>query len=381
MDCIVIGCGLSGAVVARELADRGKKVIILERRSHIAGNLYDYQDEHGIWVHKYGPHIFHTSKKELYDYVCRYADWSDYRLVCGAEIDYKYSSTPFNFQTIDDFYPKQDAEELKKRICQYFGSRSTATVIEVLESSDELIRAYGQFLFEKDYSLYTAKQWGISPSEIDISILKRVPLRFSYEEGYFEDTYEALPTQGYTHFIENMLDHPNISIKLESEALKELDVDVAKQTVLFKQKPVSVPIVYTGALDELFKCSKGGLPYRSLRFEWKYEDIDSKQNAPVVAYPQEEKYTRITEYKKLPVQNVKGTTYGVEYPIPYVPQTGTEPYYPVLTKNSQEQYALYHSMAEQIPNLYCCGRLADFKYYNMDQAIEEALKCSNRIKF
>lgn len=379
MDALVVGCGLSGAVIARELADRNKRVVIWERRNHIAGNMYDYQDAHGILVHKYGPHTFHTDKKRLYDFICRYAKWEEYKLTCGAVWDDTYTPTPFNFSTIDTFYGPEEACKLKEKLKKAFPDRQTATVVEVLEHPDEDIRDYAHFLFEKDYAPYTAKQWGVSPAEIDPSVLKRVPLRFSYDEGYFDDPYQVMPAVSYIAFFEALLDHPNIRVELGRDALRAFSVSPDGMDLLFDGAPVPVPVVYTGALDELFGCSEGRLPYRSLRFDWHYEARESLQPAPVVAYPQAEDFTRITEYKKLPVQNVEGTSYAVEYPLAYRPEEGAEPYYPVLTEESKRQYERYRLKAAKIKNLILCGRLAEFKYYNMDQALERALEVSRKL--
>lgn len=377
MDYLVIGCGLSGAVVARHLAEQGRQVTIWERRDHIGGNMYDYVDEHGFLVQKYGPHTFHTKKKELYDYMCRFGRWQDYKLTCGAAWGGKYTPTPFNFTTIDTFYPTEKAELLKEKLKKAFSGRDTATVVEVLAHPDEDIRGYAEFLFQNDYAPYTAKQWGVSPSEIDPSVLKRVPLRFSYEEGYFDDPYQVMPEQSFSHFFQNLLDHPNIHVELGVEALDH--IQIRNDRIFLDGVPLEIPVVYTGALDELFGGIYGRLPYRSLRFEWKYEDKESLQDAPVVAYPQEAGYTRITEYKKLPVQTGTGTSYALEYPLTYQEGTQQEPYYPVLTEQSQQQYEQYRRTAEAIPNLICCGRLADFKYYNMDQALEQALRAFENI--
>ena len=374
MQALIVGCGLTGSVIARFLAEKlNKKVVIWDRRNHIGGNMYDYYDEHGILVHKYGPHTFHTKKEYLYDYMCQFAEWKEYKLTCMAQINEKFTPTPFNFQTIDDFYDKKEADDLKKRIRNEFENKATATVVEVLNCNDKKIQEYAQFLFDNDYSLYTAKQWGISANEVDPSILKRVPLRFSYDIGYFDDEYQVMPATTFTDFFKSLLNHKNIEIKLGIEALKHLNVDLQNNKVLIDGEYKDIPIVYTGALDELFDNCYGKLPYRSLRFEWKYEDIDSKQDAPVVAYPQAEGFTRITEYKKLPVQDVKGTTYAVEYPLSYNENVKMEPYYPVLTEKSQRIYSKYLERASNIKNLFLAGRLADFKYYNMDQALERAL--------
>ncbi len=368
---LIVGCGLTGSVIARELAERGNQVEVWERRGHTGGNMYDYVDEHGFLVQKYGPHAFHTKDKVLYNYIRRYEQWQDYKLTCGAIWNGKFTPTPFNFTTIDTFYPIDKAKRLKEKLQAAFSERETAAVTEVLEHPDPEIREYAEYLFENDYAPYTAKQWGVSPSEIDPSVLKRVPLRFSYGEGYFDDAYQVMPEHSFTRFFENLLDHPNIQVKLGTEALDHLQIQEDKLFV--NGQSVQSPVVYTGALDELFGCVYGQLPYRSLRFEWKYEEIDSLQQSPVVAYPQEAGYTRITEYKKLPVQNRRGTSYAVEYPLPYLKESGAEPYYPVLTAESQKQFEQYRVLAERIPNLICCGRLADFKYYNMDQALERAL--------
>lgn len=372
MDALVVGCGLTGSVIARCMAERGKHVEIWERRDHIGGNMCDYVDEHGFLVQKYGPHTFHTNKKFLYDYMCRFEQWQDCKLTCGAVWDGKYTPTPFNFSTIDTFFPEKKAKLLKEKLKAAYAGREFATVVEVLENPDPDIRGYAEYLFQNDYAPYTAKQWGVSPAEIDPSVLKRVPLRFSYGEGYFDDSYQVMPIHSFTRFFENLLGHPNITVKLGVNALDRLSV--SSDSLLLDGVNTTIPVIYTGALDELFGHIYGRLPYRSLRFEWKYTERDSVQLAPVVAYPQEKDYTRITEYKKLPAQNRPGSSYAVEYPLPYQDGTYMEPYYPILTEASQKQYAQYRELADRIPSLIPCGRLADFKYYNMDQALEAALK-------
>ena len=315
---LIVGCGIVGSVIARQLAERNINVLVWERRNHIGGNLYDFEDEYGIRVHQYGPHIFHTKKKEIYEYICKYGEWEPFKLVCGAVIDGICTPTAFNFKTIDLFYSKEKAAEIKQHIKQKFVNRDSATVVELLDCDDPIIQEYAQFLFDKDYSLYTAKQWGVSPKTIDKNVLKRVPIRFSYEEAYFADQYQVMPKEGYTQFIHKLLDHPNISVKLNIDALTHIEIRKGN-TLYIDGELANYPVIYTGPLDELFRFDRGRLPYRSLRFEWKHDQIDSFQEMPVVAYPQAKDFTRITEYKKLPVQDKEGTTYAIEYPLPYSP--------------------------------------------------------------
>lgn len=366
----IIGSGIVGCVIARELADHGHTVTIYERRNHIGGNLYDYTDEYGIRVQQYGPHIFHTNDEDIYNYFTKYCHVENYNLVCGSVMDGQCVPTAFDFQSIDTFFP-DEKEVIKDRIQKIFKGRTSATVLELLECDDEYVQKFANFLYEKDYRPYTAKQWGISPSEIDRSIFKRVPILFSYGSKYFNDPYQVMPTNGYMELITNLVEHPSINIHLNTDGL---DIFTFKNNNVFKNDTIiDGTLIYTGPIDELFHCDIGELPYRSLRFKWVHEDIDSFQDMPVVAYPQAADYTRITEYKKLPIQQVSGTTYAVEYPLPYKTGQKQEPYYPVPSEESNILYRKYRERTNTIQNLICGGRLADYQYYNIDQAISRAL--------
>ncbi|MBF1255738.1 MAG: UDP-galactopyranose mutase [Stomatobaculum longum] len=373
----IAGSGIVGAVLAAELAKKGHTVQVLERRAHAGGNVYDYNDEYGIHVHHYGPHIFHTNDDEVYRYVSDNCELKDFNLVCGSVMDGKCVPTSFDFSSVDTFFPEK-AEEIKAHIKAEFGDRASATVLEMLESQDSYVRRFADFLYEKDYKPYTAKQWGIDPEKVDRRIFKRVPILFSYGSKYFSDKYQAMPVKGYMEFIENLLKTPGIELRLNEEALDRFSI--RDHQVMDGNKPLDGVLIFTGALDELFGCKHGKLPYRSLRFVWKHEDIDSFQDMPVVAYPQAEGFTRITEYKKLPVQEVRGTTYAVEYPLPYTQGEAMEPYYPVLTEESQELFRKYYEEAKQVRGLAFAGRLAEFKYYNMDQAIRRALDLARELQ-
>jgi len=372
----VIGSGIVGCVIAHEMAEKGKEVVVWERRNHTGGNLYDFTDDYGVHIHLYGPHIFHTKIERVWEYVNRFCKFEDYNLVCGSVIDGKCVPTSFDFLSVDTFFPKE-AEKMKEHIKKVFGNQKSATVLEMLDCKDEYVQKFAQYLYDKDYAPYTAKQWGIKLEEVDRDIFKRVPILFSYGSKYFDDPHQAIPAEGYTELIDNLLAHKNISVHMDFEALEHLSI--RNGTLFIDGMEADGTVIYTGPIDELFECKYGKLPYRSLRFEWKHDDIDSFQDMPVVAYPQAEGYTRITEYKKLPYQNVKGTTYAVEYPLPYRHGESNEPYYPVLTDESKDLFEKYRSMAAGIKNLVCCGRLADFKYYNMDQAIERALTVAGQL--
>lgn len=374
-DVIIVGAGFSGSVLARKLAEeKNKKVLILEKRNHIAGNAFDFVDESGIRIQKYGPHTFHTNIDDVYNFITKYCELDNYHLKCEAIIDGVATPSPFNYKTIDQFYNDDDALKLKEKLNKYFG-KSQATVLEMLECDDEDIKKYAEFLFDKDYSLYTAKQWGKKPEEIDPSILKRVPIIFSYRDTYFSDKYEGIPINGFTELFEHILNHPNISIELNIDAFDRLEINENEKIIYYLGE--KIPVIYTGAIDELFKYRYGKLPYRSLNFKYKYLNKKSYQNVAIVAHPADVDYTRITEYTKLPYQEVgEKTVIAYEYSLQYNKDAkiGNEPYYPVLTEDSQKQYSDYLEYSKEFTNLTLCGRLADFRYYNMDMAIKRALK-------
>lgn len=380
-DLIVVGAGLTGAAIARTFAEKGVHVHVYERRNEVGGNMYDYRDENGFLIQKYGPHTFHTSDEELYSFICRFNDWVPFKLECGAEIDGKVSPSPFNFKTIDMYFDAKKASKIKCALLSTYPGRPSVPVTELLHSSDGQVREYAEFLFAKDFSLYTAKQWGLSPDKIDTSVLRRVPVNLSYDEGYFTDKYQCVPSTTFTDFAKEMLNHPLIEVNLGVDALAILKLgDVY---VEFDGGTRGTPIVYTGALDELFGCRFGRLPYRGLVFEYKTESIDSFLPYPIVALPQRDKYTRVTEFKKLYPQTVNKdigkTVVAYEYSFGYSGENGTEPFYPVINNENLAIYNKYKALAAYYKNLHVCGRLGDYKYYNMDQALKRALKICNTI--
>jgi len=374
-DALVVGAGLCGSVIARELADNGKRVLIIERRSHIAGNLYDFMQD-GILVQKYGPHTFHTNSKSLKSFIERFCSAEELILQCKVYMHGKFTPSPFNFKTIDDYYEKPKGDKLKEALLKEYSNRKSVTIVELLQSNIDIIKEYADFLFNSDYSLYTAKQWGIKPEQVDVNVLKRVPVLLNYDEQYFYDKYQFMPIGGFTEFIKRMLAHDNIDVLLNTDFFNVAKIDDRK--IFVNDREYDGIVVFTGELDRLFNYKYGALPYRSLEFKFEKYETQSYQQAPVVAYPEDKEYTRITEYTKLPVQNKPWTVIAKEYPRKYEPNVN-EPYYPITNAESNAIYAKYLEEANRVHNLVVCGRLADFKYYNMDQAIERALTVSDKL--
>ena len=381
-DLIVVGSGFCGSIIARLAADMGKRVRILERRGHIAGNMYDEVDENGILIHKYGPHIFHTDEDWIYQFLSRFAYWHPYRLIYGVELDGKYIPAPFGFKAIRMLYPKREAEELINRLKDNYPDRENIPVLDLMESTDEKIAALAEMLYEKDYRPYAAKQWNLDPRELDKSVVARMPVLLSEREHYFDTKYELMPDDGYTAFFERMLDHESIDVLLNTDACDYLDFDIGEGTCRRGNEKLEIPIVFTGTLEDLFD-STDPLPYRSLYFEEKTLNCESYQPTFIMTYPQAYDYIRTTEYSKITKAPPKGkTVVAFEYSVPYqkgAPRGG-EPYYPILKQEYVEKNNSYVQRLKSIPNVIPCGRLADYKYYNMDQAVMRAFDVFETVK-
>ncbi|MEG1459208.1 MAG: UDP-galactopyranose mutase [Acetivibrio sp.] len=376
-DSIIIGCGFAGAVLGRELAEKGKKILIIEKRSHIGGNSYDEKEEHGILVHKYGPHIFHTNKKEVYEYLSRFTKWYEYSHKVVGNIYGKLIPVPFNLNTLTMVYGEEKADRLKDKLIAEYGENKKVPILELRKNKDAEIQEIAAYIYENIFLKYTMKQWGQKPEEIDASVSGRVPIVLSYDNRYFQDTYQGMPLEGYTQLFENLLNHPNIEVRLGVEAKKVLEIK--ENTIFFEGEVFKGRVVFTGALDEFFDCRFGRLPYRSLIFKTEYHKEKPYQTYGVVNYTVTEDFTRITEYPYLTGQDCEGTSIMKEYPIPYTDEEKQIPYYSIINEENQALYEKYVSLVKEIPNFYLLGRLAEYKYYNMDAIVERALKTAKEL--
>ena len=359
-DYLIVGAGFAGSVLAERLANgSGKRVMICDKRPHIGGNAYDFFNDDGILIHKYGPHIFHTNSADVFEYLSRFTEWRDYQHRVLAEVDGMRVPIPINLDTINKLYGlKLNAHEL-----QEFFDKVRERRQPVKTSEDVVVNAVGRELYEKFFRGYTHKQWGLDPSELDASVTARVPTRTNRDDRYFTDTFQAMPKHGYTRMFEKMLDNPNITIVLNSD-YKELQKEVA-----FRE------MIYTGPVDAFFDYRYGKLPYRSLEFKHETHDVEVFQEAPVVNYPNGQPYTRVTEFKYLTGQVHKKTGVVYEYP-----RAEGDPYYPIPRPENAELYKQYEKLAEARTDVHFVGRLATYKYYNMDQIVAQALTVYGKIE-
>jgi UDP-galactopyranose mutase len=378
-DSIVIGSGVAGSVIARSLADQGKKVLVLEKRHHIGGNCYDEFDEHGVLIHTYGPHIFHTSKKHVFDYLSRFTKWYEFGHQVVANIHGTLMPIPFNLNTLHMVYDQEKADELEAKLIATFGKESRVPILKLRESNDPDIQEIAEYVYQNVFLKYTMKQWGQTPEEIDPAVTGRVPVLVSYDNRYFQEPYQGMPLNGFTEMFENMLDHENITIKLNSDAKALMQIDVENRRIYFENNLFTGDVIYTGALDELFDCRFGRLPYRSLNFAFEHYPQDDFQGHSVVNYTVSEDYTRITEFKYLTGQQISGTTIMKEYLFAYSGKEGEIPYYAIANDENHALYHKYANLVQNIPNFHLLGRLAEYKYYNIDAMCEKALELAEKL--
>ncbi len=358
VDYLVVGAGFAGSVCAERLAASGHRVAVVDRRPHIGGNAYDEIDGSGVLVHRYGPHIFHTNSEAVFKYLSRFTGWRAYEHRVLASVDGRLLPIPINLDTINAIY----GLNLNEPDVLAF----LATLAEPMEcvqtSEDVVVGSVGRLLYEKFFRGYTRKQWGLDPSELDASVAARIPFRTNRDDRYFTDRFQAMPAEGYTQLFRRLLSHPRITVLL---GVDWRDVD---GVIPYRE------IVYTGPVDEFFEHRYDPLPYRSLDFEFQTVDTERVQPVGTVNYPNDHEYTRQTEFKHLTGQSHPTTTVVREYP-----RADGDPYYPIPRPETKRQYERYRTLAEAVEGVHFVGRLATYKYYNMDQVVAQALSVARRL--
>jgi UDP-galactopyranose mutase len=356
---MVIGAGFAGSVIAERLAaGLDKKVLVVDKRPHIGGNAYDHYNDDGLLVHKYGPHIFHTNSREVFTYLSRFTEWYPYQHRVRACVDGQLVPIPINLDTVNRLY----GTSFTSLDLADFYRRQAEPRESIKTSEDVIVSQVGRELYEKFFRNYTRKQWGLDPSELDAAVTARVPVRTNRDDRYFTDIYQAMPKHGYTRMFERMLAHPNIKILLNTD-YREIE-----GSILYDE------VICTGPIDEFFDCQFGKLPYRSLEFQHETLDTPRVQEVAVINYPNDQLYTRVTEFKHLTGQAHPKTARVYEFP-----QAEGDPYYPIPRPENAALYKKYQQLAEQTPGVHFVGRLGTYKYYNMDQVVAQALTLFARI--
>ena len=355
-DFLVVGAGFAGAVMAERIASQlNKKVLIVERRNHIAGNAYDEYDENGILIHLYGPHLFHTNSEKVFQYLSQFTEWNFYEHRVLAKLGNEFYPIPINRTTINKLYKLKLSSDDEVRI--FLDSRKESRH-PINNSEDVIVNQVGYDLFEKFFKHYTKKQWNLEPKELSPSVCGRIPVRFNTDDRYFTDKYQFMPKLGYTKMFKNMLNHKNIEVRLNTDFF---DV-MSEEKYDF--------LIYTGPIDFFFNHEYGKLPYRSVRFEFQNYKKEKFQPAPQVNHVDaRDKLTRTVEYKQITEQKADSTTIATEFP-----QVEGEPFYPIPTTEHRELYLKYKAKADMLKNVLFCGRLAEYQYYNMDHVVANTLK-------
>lgn len=368
-----MGAGFAGSVIAERIANvLNKKVLIIEKRRHIGGNCYDYKDESGIIIHKYGPHLFHTNYKEVFDYISNFTDWDMYHHKVLAFIDGKKVPIPINFNSIELLFPFTMANRLIEKLLKRWGYGAKVTILELKNENDKWLNFLANFIYEKVFKEYTIKQWGLKPEDISPEVTARVPIFIGRDDRYFTDKYQAIPRKGYAKIFERMLDHPNIKIMLNTDFKEVIKLDFNNQKIYFMDSEFQGKLVFTGMIDELFDFKYGYLSYRTL--DLKFETIEKRyyQEVAVVNYPNDYDFTRITEFKHIHQSDTDKTVILKEYPRNYQPHKDI-PYYPVFTEENMKLYNKYKEEIEKFEKIILVGRLAEYKYYDMDDIVKKAL--------
>ncbi len=370
---IVVGAGFSGAVIANLAADKlDEQVIVLEKKSHIAGNSYDYRDENGIMIHKYGSHIFHTNNEKVWEYLKQFTDFNTYMHKVVGIIDGIEAQIPFNFHTLYEVFPETMAKRLEIKLLDAFPYNSKVPILEFQKQDDDDLQYLANYVYEKIFLNYTTKQWGVSPKDVDGAVTARVPVYLSLDDRYFQDKYQGIPLNGYTKVVENMLNHKNIELHLNT------DYETFRKNTENLYDWNNVRIFYTGSIDEFFNYKYGQLPYRSVNFKFETHDVEFYQSHACINYPNNYDFTRIHEYKHYLNDRSDKTVIAKEYS-EFFELGKNERCYPIASDENFELYRKYLEDAKNLENVYFLGRLGDYKYYNIDTAIARALEVFENI--
>ena len=375
----MVGSGFAGSVISERIATQlNQKVLVIEKRNHIGGNCYDFRDKNNNLIHKYGPHLFHTDNKEVFDYLSSFTQWHEYQHKVLAFIEGQKIPIPFNFNSIDKVFPENVARRLEKKLLGRYGSDAKIPILKLREENDEDLKLLVDYIYEKIFLNYSAKQWGVKPEDIDAAVTARVPVFIGRDDRYFNDHYQAVPVDGYSVIFKKMLHHSNIEILLNTDFREVMRIDDTGR-ILFEGEKFSGTVIFTGMIDELFNYQFGSLPYRSLDLQFETLSQDIFQETATVNYPNDFDFTRITEFKHIhPVETAK-TTILKEYPKDC--EIGKDiPYYPVFNDENRERYLRYRKLADGYDNLIMLGRLAEYKYYDMDDIVARSLEIFEKIK-
>lgn len=363
---LVVGAGLSGSIIAERIANILKEeVLVIDRRNHVGGNIYDYKDENGILIHKYGPHAFHTDNKKVWHYLSYFTEWQIYFHKVLAVVDGIKIPLPFNLNSIYRIFSANQASKLEKKLIETFGYNVKIPILKLKKIKDKDLQFLANYIYEKVFLGYTIKQWNLKPEELDESVTSRVPVYISRDDRYFQDKYQGIPADGYTKMLENILNNKLIKIELG------MDFNKIKNKIKYDY------LIYTGLIDEFFDYKFGKLPYRSLEFKIKTFQKEYFQEVAQVNYPENYDFTRITEFKHFLNTNLDKTTIAYEFPQDYEDDKN-EPYYPIPNRANDTLFQKYRKEAKGIQNVIFLGRLAEYKYYNMDDAVLKALKTFNK---
>ncbi len=379
-DMIVVGAGYAGSVCARRVAEgAGFRVAVLERREHIAGNAYDYVNDEGILVHKYGPHIYHTYSERVHEFLSRFTKWTDYQHKVLANIHGTLMPVPFNHTSLKLAFGEDRGEELYRKLVDTFGEDKKVPIMELRKKNDPDLQEVADYVYENVFLYYTMKQWGQTPDQIDPSVTGRVPVFIGDDDRYFPQApYQGMPEDGYTVLFEHMLDHDLIDVFVGVDARDIFTLD--ENNVSVCGKVYGGEIVYTGPLDELFNLDLGALPYRTLDMQFETLEQDQFQPVGTVNYTTSEDFTRITEFKNMTGQVVPGkTTIMKEFSHAYEPGSGQTPYYAIIDPKNRALYERYLERVQNLTNFHPVGRLAEYRYYDMDAVTDSALELSDEI--